>query len=59
MNILIDNVNELYKKILREDIFIVNNYYKEKYENERVKFIYHIFDQDKNTAKRIDNYHWN
>ena len=54
----IDNVNELYKKILREDIFIVNNYYKEKYENERVKFIYHIFDQDKNTAKRIDNYHW-
>ena len=54
----IDNINELYKKMLREDIFIVNNYYKEKYEKERIDFIYHIFDQDKNTAKRIDNYHW-
>jgi len=53
----IDNSNELYEKILREDIFI-DNYYKEKIENERVEFLYHIFDQDKRKAKRIDNYHW-
>ena len=53
----IDNIDELYKKILREDIFI-NNYFKDKIENERIKFLYHIFDQDKKAAKRIDNYHW-
>ena len=53
----IDNSDELYEKILREDIFI-NNYYKEKIENERDEFLYHIFDQDKRKAKRIDNYHW-
>ena len=53
----IDNNDELYEKILREDIFI-DNYYKEKIENERVEFLYHIFDQDKRKAKRTDNYHW-
>jgi len=53
----IDNNDKLYKKILSEDIFIDNNY-KEKIENERVEFLYHIFDQDKKLAKRIDNYHW-
>jgi len=53
----IDNNDELYEKILRENIFI-DNYYKERIENERVEFLYHIFDQDKKTAKRIDNYHW-
>jgi hypothetical protein len=53
----IDNNDQLYAKILREDIFI-DNYYKEKIENERIEFLYHIFEQDKKTAKRIDNYHW-
>lgn len=53
----IDNNDELYEKILRENIFI-DNYYKEKIENERIEFLYHIFDQDKKVAKRIDNYHW-
>ena len=54
----IDNNDELYEKILKENIFI-DNYFKEKIENERIEFLYHIFDQDKKKAKRIDNYHWN
>jgi hypothetical protein len=53
----IDNSDELYGKILRENIFI-DNYYKEKIENERIEFLYHIFDQDIKKSKRIDNYHW-
>lgn len=53
----IDNNDELYEKILKENIFINNNY-KKKIENERIEFLYHIFDQDKKVAKRIDNYHW-
>lgn len=53
----IDNNDELYEKLLRENIFI-DNYFKEKIENERIEFLYHIFDQDKKSAKRIDNYHW-
>ncbi len=53
----IDNNDELYKKLLSEKIFI-DNYYQKKIENERIEFLYHIFDQDKKTAKRIDNYHW-
>ena len=53
----IDNSDELYGKILRENIFI-DNYYKEKIENERIEFLYNIFDQDIKTSKRIDNYHW-
>ena len=53
----IDNNDGLYGKILRENIFI-DNYYKEKIENERIEFLYHIFDQDIKTSKRIDNYHW-
>ena len=52
----IDNIDKLYKKMLREDLFI--NYNKDKIENERIEFLYHIFDQDKKSAKRIDNYHW-
>jgi hypothetical protein len=53
----IDNNHKLYEKILRQNIFI-DNYYKEKIENERIEFLFHIFDQDKKIAKRIDNYHW-
>jgi hypothetical protein len=52
----IDNSDKLYKKMLREDLFI--NYNKDKIENERIEFLYHIFEQDKKSAKRIDNYHW-
>ena len=53
----IDNNDELYKKLLSENVFI-DNYYQKKIENERIEFLYHIFDQDKIKAKRIDNYHW-
>ena len=53
----IDNSDELYEQILRQNIFI-DDYYKEKIESERIEFLYHIFDQDKKAAKRIDNYHW-
>lgn len=53
----IDNNNELYEKMLRENIFI-DNYYKKKIEKEKKEFVYHIFEQDKKKAKRIDNYHW-
>jgi len=53
----IDNSDKLYEKILRENVFI-DNYYKKKIENERIEFFYHIFEQDIQKAKRIDNYHW-
>ena len=53
----IDNNDELYKNIIRENIFI-DKYYKEKIENERIEFLYHILDQEKKISKRIDNYHW-
>jgi len=55
----IDNIDKLYEKMLREDLFIYNyNYFKNKIEDERIEFLYHIFDQDKKQAKRVDNYHW-
>lgn len=53
----IDNNDELYEKMLRENVFI-DNYYKKKFEKEKKEFVYHIFEQDKMKAKRIDNYHW-
>ena len=54
----IDNIDKLYEKMLKEDLFIYNYNNKDKIENERIEFIYHIFDQDKKSAKRIDNYHY-
>ena len=53
----IDNNDELYKKILKEKVFI-DTKYKEKIEKEKEEFLFHIFSQDIKKAKRIDNYHW-
>ena len=54
---LIDNDDNLYKKILKENIF-TDTKFKEKIENQKIEFLRHIFGQDKNKAKRVDNYHW-
>ncbi len=53
----IDNDDKLYNSILNEKIFINDNYNEinEKIEKERLSFLYHIFLQDKNKAKRIDD----
>ena len=53
----IDNDINLYTKILKVNIFIDDNY-KTKIEKEKVEFLMHIFEQNKNQAKRIDNYHF-
>ena len=53
----IDKNDELYKKILKEKVFI-DTKYKEKIEEEKEEFLFHIFSQDIKKAKRIDNYHW-
>lgn len=53
----IDNDDKLYKSLLKVNTFI-DDKYKEKIEKERVEFLLHIFEQNKNKAKRIDNYHF-
>ena len=53
----IDNNNNLYKKILKEKVF-TDEKFKEKIDNQRIEFLIHIFEQDKNKSKRIDNYRW-
>jgi hypothetical protein len=50
----IDNDKKLYKKFLRQKLFI-NSDISNTIESEKNKFIYHIFKQDKKLAKRIDN----
>ena len=50
----IDNNKKLYKKFLRQKLFI-NSDISNTIESEKNKFIYHIFKQDKMLAKRIDN----
>lgn len=54
----IDNNNKLYKKMLKENVFI-DIKYKEKIEKEKEEFLLHIFSQDLQKAKRTDNYHYN
>ena len=49
----IDNDNNLYKKFLNEKIF-VGVKFKETIENQKVDFLTHIFEQDKNKARRIN-----
>jgi hypothetical protein len=49
----IDNNDEIYRKILKERILIDKNIFK-KYNKEYKEFLFHIFDQDKNRAKRRD-----
>ena len=53
----IDKNDNLYKNILKENI-INDIKFKEKIENIKIQFLIHIFEQDINKAKRIDNYHW-
>ena len=54
----IDNDDELYQNILKEKVFIDDNFL-EKISEERRKFIINIFEQRKDLAKRRDNYHSN
>ena len=54
----IDNDYVLYKSILNEKIFTYNNIFK-KINKDRIKFLLNIFEQNKNLAKRIDNYNYN
>lgn len=53
----IDNDKKLYKSILNEKLFINNNLVKIS-DIEKSKFLGHIFEQEKNKAKRLDNYHF-
>ena len=54
----IDSDDRLYKKLLKEKVFNDINIV-EKIENEKTKFLRHVFEQDKKYAKRIDNYNLN
>ena len=40
-----------------ENVFNDTNF-KKKIEKQKIEFLLHIFGQDKNKAKRVDNYHW-
>ena len=54
----IDNDEILYKSILSEKLFINDNLVRIS-EIEKAEFFNHIFKQEKNKAKRVDNYHFN
>ena len=49
----IDNDDEIYRNIIKQNVLIDNNIL-EKYKREYNEFIFHIFEQDKNQAKRVD-----
>lgn len=53
----IDNDDELYRKILKENVFI-DPKFKEKIESQKIEFLIHIFDQEIEKARRVDNYHF-
>jgi len=53
----IDKSDYLYKKIIKENVF-TDIYFKENIEKQKIEFLTHIFSQDKNKAKRVDNYNW-
>jgi hypothetical protein len=53
----IDNDDNLYRSILKEKVFI-DDFFVDNIINERKKFLLHIFDQKKEYAKRVDNYHF-
>ena len=55
--IQIDNDDKLYRSILKEKIFI-DDFFVDNIINERKKFLLHIFEQKKEYAKRVDNYHF-
>ena len=49
----IDNNDEMYRNILKENILNDKKIFK-KYNKEYEEFLFHIFEQDKNRAKRLD-----
>ena len=49
----IDNNDEIYRNMLKERILIDKNIFK-NYNKEYKEFLFHIFDQDKNRARRRD-----
>ena len=53
----IDNNDKFYKLLLKEDVFINRNF-RNKIINEKINFLFNIFNQEKSMAKRIDNYHF-
>jgi hypothetical protein len=53
----IDQDDELYRNILKEKI-IINEDLNDTYIKEYEEFFFHIFDQEKFEAKRVDNYHF-
>ena len=53
----IDNDEKLYKKILTEKLFIDDNI-PFLIKKEKINFFNHIFEQEKEKAKRIDNYNY-
>ena len=53
----IDNDDNLYRSILKEKVFI-DDFFVDNIENERKKFLLHIFEQKKEYAKRVDKYHF-
>ena len=50
----IDNDYELYRSILNEKILVYNHIF-EKINEDRIKFLLNIFEQNKNLSRRIDN----
>ena len=55
--IQIDNDDNLYRKIMKEKVFI-DDFFVDNIQNDRKKFLLHIFEQKKEFAKRVDNYHF-
>ena len=53
----IDNDDNLYRSILKEKVFI-DDFFVDNIDNERKKFLLHIFEQKKEYAKRVDKYHF-
>ena len=53
----IDKDDNLYRSILKEKVFI-DDFFVDNIINERKKFLLHIFEQKKEYAKRVDNYHF-
>ena len=53
----IDNDDNLYRSILKEKVFI-DDFFVDNIINERKKYLLHIFEQKKEYAKRVDNYHF-
>ena len=53
----IDNDDNLYRSILKEKVFI-DDFFVDNIQNERKKFLLHIFEQKKEYAKRVDKYHF-